>query len=85
MLIIKRGINVVLLHYLSLICCLSLQISEKVIRRLRGEIDLPLKGDEDITQGGLFCIFMCVREGMGEADTEYAKYTVFPRLIASLE
>lgn len=26
------------------------KISEKVIRRLRGEIDLPLKGDEDITQ-----------------------------------
>lgn len=26
------------------------KISERVIRRLRGEIDLPLKGDEDVTQ-----------------------------------
>lgn len=26
------------------------KISERVVRRLRGEIDLPLKGDEDVTQ-----------------------------------
>lgn len=33
------------------------KISERVIRRLRGEIDLPLKGDEDVTQDDINTIW----------------------------
>ena len=32
------------------------------MRRLRGEIDLPLKGDEDVTQGRIFLFHISSKE-----------------------
>ena len=38
-------------------CSYVKQVSERVVRRLKGEKDLPLKGSDEVSPGRLYSVF----------------------------